>query len=170
MKSYILFSKEGRFIGFTSFRPPSGLYKEIEREFNPFEETYIGTFENGEIKKINELSKNEIKETNLDKKWVIYESAANEEIRKHIEEVLGFPLYKQINEISKALYENKDVLKLPESFIEMFEKIDRARFRHSVTIKSYEAFHEEGRANFIKKNEEKTYINNYTKQVLDIEH
>jgi hypothetical protein len=170
MKSYILFSKEGRFIGFTSFKPPSGLYKEIEREFNPFEETYIGTFENGEIKKINELSKTEIKETNIDKKWVIYESVANNEIKKHIEEALDLPLYKQVNEISKALYDNKDVLKLSDSFINMFEQIDRARFRHSVTIKSYESFHEEGRANFIKKGDEKAYINNYTKQVLDIEH
>jgi hypothetical protein len=165
---YALFSETGRFIGYTDFKPAEGLYKEMPEGFNPVEQVYSGTYEEGSVKSISELQTIDYRLGNIDKKWVIYEVQLNEETRRNIEEANNFPLYKQINIITKALYDNKDKLNLSKDFLHMAEVIEDVRYRHSISIEAYQDMAQQGQINFIPIGGEIDYLEKYTEEVLDI--
>ena len=125
MKNYALFSKAGRFIGFTNFKPANGLYKELPDNFDPIMQVYVGDYETGSLKNVNELQPKDYREGNVDKKWKVFESEINKEIYKYITEVQDMPLYKQLNAIMETLYNNKDVLKLSDDFIKIYDNIQK---------------------------------------------
>jgi hypothetical protein len=166
MKNYALFSKNGRFIGFTNFKPENGLYKEMPDDLNPVYQVYVGDYETGSLKNVNEVEITDFREANIDKKWTIFESQLNDELSRHITENLDMPLYKQINAIMETLYINKDKIQLSENFEVIYDTIQKARHNHLNSLKTYE---EAPKAQVIKKDEEKLYIEEYTTKQLNIQ-
>jgi hypothetical protein len=167
-KMYAIFSETGRFIGYVDFQPQQGLFKEMPAGFNPVDQIYVGTYENGQVKTIGELQPLDYRLGNADKKWVIYEAQLNEETRRHIEEANDFPLYKQLNLITEALYANKDKLNLTPEFIHMAEVIEDIRYRHRISIESYVDMANNGQINYVPAGQEGEYMEKYTEEALDV--
>lgn len=167
-KMYAIFSETGRFIGYVDFKPVEGLYKEMPDGFNPVDQVYVGTYEKGEIKTIGELKPLDYRLGNIDKKWVIYEAQLNEETKRNIIEENNYTLHRQLNLITQALYENKDKLNLSKDFLHMAEVIEDVRYRHKISIESYEEMAKNGQINYVPVGTEEEYMQKYTEQVLDI--
>jgi hypothetical protein len=165
---YAIFSETGRFIGYADFKPQAGTYKELPLDFNPVEKVYVGDYESGSVKTIQELKAVEYREANVDKKWVVYEKDLNTETRKNIEEVNSYEMYKQLNLIMQALYDNKDKLTLSKDFTHMFEVIDDLRHRHSISIESYKKMSEAGKIHYVPIEQEGEFLDKYTEKVLNI--
>lgn len=165
MKNYALFSTNGRFIGFTNFRPENGLYKEMPDDLNPVYQVYVGDYETGGLKNAIEVTATEYREANLDKKWKIFESQLNQELGQFITDVLDIPLYKQLNAIMETLYLNKDKIELSENFVKIYDAIEKARHNHVNALKTFE---EAPKAEIIKKEDERLYIEEYTAKQLNI--
>jgi hypothetical protein len=168
-QKYAIFSKTGRFIGYGDFLPPGCLTKELPFDFNPVVQAYIGDYETGSFKNVAEIEKKELREANPDKKWVVFESYLNDTISNTIVKELGLPIYKQINLITKALYDNRDKFNLSQEFIEAYETIADIRRRHKLSIESYEELHQSGKVEFVKTIEEQAYHDKYSQSVLDLD-
>lgn len=165
MKNYALFSTNGRFIGFTSFKPQNGLYKEMPDNFDPVLQVYVGDYENGQLKYVNELEIKEYREANLDKKWNVFESQLNDEVGRLITEGLDMPLHKQLNAIMETLYLNRDKIQLSENFEVIYNTIQSIRHNHKNALKT---FQEAPKAEVISKDDERLYIEEYTQRQLNI--
>lgn len=165
MKNYAIFSTSGRFIGFSNFKPENGLYKEMPDNLDPVHQVYVGDYETGSLKDINEVQLKEYREANIDKKWKVFETQLNEETSKYITEKLDIPLYKQLNAIMETLYLNKDKIQLSENFEVIYNAIQAVRHNHKNAIKTFE---EAPKAEVIKKENEKAYIEEYTIKQLNI--
>lgn len=165
MKNYALFSKKGRFIGFTNFEPTNGLYKEMPDTFDPVMQVYIGDYQTGSLRDVSTLEPKDYREANVDKKWKVFESDLDKELEKNIVYGLKYPIHKQINLIMEMLDKNKDKLELTEEFKNMFKQISDLRYNHKNTIKT---FQEAPKAQVILKDEEMEYIDEYTEKQLNI--
>jgi hypothetical protein len=165
MKNYALFSENGRFIGFTNFKPVNGLYKEMPDSFDPTTSVYTGDYETGGLKDIKELHPRDYREANVDKKWVLLESEMNREAGLVITEESGYPLFKQLNIIMEVLHKNQDKIELTPEFVKMYDAIQEVRFNVKASVESYK---EAPRANVIAKEEERLFIEKYTQQQLNI--
>jgi len=165
MKNYALFSVNGRFIGFTNFKPVTGLYKEMPDTFDPVYQVYVGDYETGGLKDIIDLQPREYREANIDKKWRVFETEMNEDTYRLITQQLNYPLFKQLNIISECLYANKDKLALTEDFIKMAEKIKEVRDNMSATLESYK---QAPKAEIITKDKEREFYEYYNQRHLNI--
>lgn len=165
MKNYALFSTNGRFIGYTNFKPQNGLYKELPDNFDPVLQVYVGDYETGSIKRINELEVKDYREANVDKKWKVLETDLNKDIGKKITEGMDIPLYKQLNAIMEVLYLNKDKLQITDTFEQIYKAIDRIRYNHTNSLKTYE---QAPKADIIKKEDEGVFFEEYTQAQLNI--
>jgi hypothetical protein len=165
MKNYAIFSTNGRFIGYSNFKPENGLYKEMPDNLDPVHQVYVGDYETGGLKSIDELQIKDYREANIDQKWKVFESQINEELSKYITEKLDMPLYKQLNAIMETLYLNKDKIQLSENFEVIYNAIQAVRHNHSNSLKTFE---EAPKAEVIKKEDEKAYIEEYTIKQLNI--
>lgn len=165
MKNYALFSVSGRFIGFTNFKPVTGLYKEMPDTFDPVYQVYVGDYETGSLKNITELQPKDYREANVDKKWRVFETEMNEDTFRHITQELNYPLFKQLNIISECLYANKDKLALTNDFIKMAEKIKEVRDNMSTTFESYK---QAPKAEIITKDKEREFYEYYNQRHLNI--
>lgn len=165
MKNYALFSTNGRFIGFTNFKPQNGLYKEMPDSFDPVMQVYVGDYETGGLKSVSDLQIKDYREANIDKKWKVLESDLNKDTGKLITENMDIPLYKQLNAIMEVLYLNKDKLQMTEAFETVYKTIDRVRYNHMNALKSYE---QAPKADVIKKENEKLFFEEYTQKQLNI--
>jgi hypothetical protein len=165
MKNYALFSTHGRFIGYTNFEPTNGLYKELPDNFNPVEYVYVGDFETGQIKHIEELQPKEYREANVDKKWKVFETTLNKQLEEVITLNLDLPLHKQLNNIMEVLYLNKDKIQLTDSFIKMYDDIFDARRNHKL---SFDTYKEAPKADIITKEQETLFFEEYTQKQLNI--
>jgi hypothetical protein len=164
-KNYALFSTNGRFIGFTNFKPTNGLYKEMPDNFDPVTQVYVGDYKTGGLKDVESLEQKDYREANIDKKWKIFESDLDKELELNIVKGHKLPLYKQLNLIMEVIDKNKDKLELTEEFKQMFETIARLRHNHKNSLKTYE---EAPKAQVIYKDQENQYIEEYTKKQLSI--
>ena len=165
MKNYALFSVNGRFIGFTNFKPTTGLYKELPDNFDPVTSVWAGDYETGGIKPVTQLQPKEYREANANQKWVVFESELNEKTGKIIQEENNLKLHRQLNAIMEVLYANKDKIELTPSFLETYETIQTVRRSHELSMKSYQ---EAPKADVVTKDQERLYIEQYTHQVLNI--
>jgi hypothetical protein len=165
MKTYALFSVNGRFIGYTNFKPTTGLYRELPDNFDPITSIWVGDYETGRIKSVNELQPKEYREGNANQKWVVFESELNEKTGKMIQEENNLKIHRQLNAIMDVLYANKDKIELTPSFLETFETIQTIRRNHDLSIKSYQ---EAPKADVVLKDQERLYVEQYTQQVLNI--
>jgi len=165
MKNYALFSVSGRFIGFTNFKPQNGLYKEMPDNLDPVMQVYVGDYNNGELKNVNDLQLTDYREANLDKKWRVFESDLDKELENIITKESNLPIYKQINAIMEVLYKNKDKIELTPEFEEIYKTIDELRYNHK---KSMETYKDAPKAEFIPKEHEYMYIDDYTQRQLNI--
>ncbi len=165
MKNYALFSVSGRFIGFTNFKPVNGLYKEMPDNLDPVMQVYVGDYETGSLKNVNELQMVDYREANLDKKWTVFETDLNKEIEKAITKDSDLPLYKQINTIMEVLFLNKDKIQLTPEFERIYNKIQDIRHYHENALKSFE---EAPKAHLIRKGEEAEFLESYTQNQLNI--
>ena len=165
---YALFSEKGRFIGYTDFKPQAGLYKEMPPGFNPVESVYVGDYETGSVKTIKELEIIEYRQSNVDKKWVVYEKDLNEDTRRNIEEVNDYPIYKQLNYIMQALYDNKDKLSFAKEFTHMCEVIEDLRHRHQLSIDSYKKMSDNKQIHFVPLGQEGDFLDKYSEKLLNI--
>lgn len=165
MKNYALFSKNGRFIGYTNFQPTNGLYKELPANFNPVQYVYVGDYETGGVKRVNDLEPKEYREANIDKKWKVFETDLNKQLAKIITNRLDLPIYKQINNIMEVLYINKDKLQLTEEFVKMYDDITQARRNHKLSLETYK---EAPKADVITKEQELLFFEEYTQKQLNI--
>lgn len=165
MKNYALFSTNGRFIGFTNFKPQNGLYKELPDSFDPVMQVYVGDYETGSLKSVNELEVKDYREANVDKKWKVLETDLNKDTGKIITESQDIPLYKQLNAIMKVIQLNKDKLQLTKEFEEIYTTIDKIRYNHKNALLSYE---QAPKADIIKKEEERLFFEEYTQKQLNI--
>lgn len=165
MKNYALFSTNGRFIGYTSFKPVNGLYKELPDTFDPVLQVYVGDYETGELKSVAGLNIKDYREGNVDKKWKVLETDLNEGVSKLITENYNIPLYKQLNAIMEVLYQNKDKIELTETFTNIYKTIDKIRHNHTNSLKTYE---QAPKADIIKKDKERLFYEEYTQQQLNI--
>jgi hypothetical protein len=165
MKNYALFSQNGRFIGFTNFKPTNGLYKEMPDSFDPTLNVYVGDYETGELKDISTLQPRDYREANVDKKWVLLESEMNREAGTVITEQYGYQIFKQLNVIMDVLNKNSDKIQLTPEFTEMYDKIQEVRFNVKASVESYK---EAPKANVVTKEEERLFIEKYTQQQLNI--
>ena len=116
MKNYALFSVNGRFIGFTNFKPVNGLYKEMPDSFDPVLQVYVGDYETGGLKNVGELEPKDYREANIDQKWKVFESELSDQTFKYITQKMGIPLYKQLNAIMDVIYNNRDKIQLTEQY------------------------------------------------------
>jgi hypothetical protein len=165
MKNYAIFSTNGRFIGYSNFKPENGLYKEMPDNLDPVHQVYVGDYETGSLKSIDEIQIKDYREANIDQKWKVFESQLNEELSKYITEKLDMPLYKQLNAVMETLYLNKDKIQLSENFEVIYNAIQAVRHNHSNALKTFE---EAPKAEVIKKEDEKAYIEEYTIKQLNI--
>jgi hypothetical protein len=165
MKNYALFSTNGRFIGYTNFKPTNGLYKELPDTFNPVQFVYVGDYETGEIKRVDELQPKEYREANIDKKWKVFESQLNKQLAEVITRNLNLPIYKQLNNIMEVLYVNKDKIQLTDSFVKMYDDISDARRNHKLSLETYK---EAPKADVITKEQELLFFEEYTQRQLNI--
>lgn len=165
MKNYALFSVNGRFIGFTNFKPLNGLYKEMPDTFDPVTQVYIGDYKTGSLKSIEELQPKDYREANIDKKWKVFETDLNADLKENIIEEKNYTYHKQLNTIMEALYDNRDVLNLKTEFIDMYNTIQNLRHNHKNAILTYA---EAPKADVIPANKEWSYIDEYTKKQLSI--
>lgn len=165
MKNYALFSVNGRFVGYTNFKPTNGLYKELPDTFNPVEFVYIGDYKTGGIKQVKELQPKEYREANVDKKWKVFETDLDKRLAEVISRNLDYPLYKQLNIIMEVLYLNKDKIELTDSFTEMYNEITEARRNHKLSIETYK---EAPKADVITKQQELLFYEEYTQKQLNI--
>jgi hypothetical protein len=165
MKNYALFSQNGRFIGFTNFKPANGLYKEMPDSFDPTLNVYVGDYETGGLKNISELQPRDYREANVDKKWVLLESEMNREAGAVITEQYGYQIFKQLNVIMDVLQKNSDKIQLTPDFVEMYDKIQEIRFNVKSSVESYK---EAPKANVITKEEERFFFEKYNQQHLNI--
>ena len=159
MKNYALFSQNGRFIGFTNFKPVNGLYKEMPDSFDPTLNVYVGDYETGELKDISTLQPRDYREANVDKKWILLESEMNREAGTTITEQYGYQIFKQLNIIMDVLNKNSDKIQLTPEFNEMYNKIQEVRFNIKASVESYK---EAPKANVVTKEEERIFIERYT--------
>ena len=164
-KNYALFSTTGRFVGFTNFKPTNGLYKEMPESFDPVTHVYIGDYETGSLKHVEELEQKDYREANIDKKWKVFESALDKELEQKIIKQHKLPLYTQLNIIMEMLEKNKDKLELTEDFKKMYNTIADLRHNHKNSIKTYA---DAPKAQVIYKDEEGQYLEEYTKKQLSI--
>ena len=165
MKNYALFSVQGRFIGYTNFKPKNGLYKELPDQFDPVLQVWVGDYETGSLKNISELQTKDYREANIDKKWKVFETEVNDEIGKFITDKLGIALHKQLNAIMETLYINKDKIQLSENFEVIYNAIQAVRHNHNNALKTYE---EAPKADVIKKEQERLFFEEYTQKQLNI--
>jgi hypothetical protein len=163
MKNYALFSVNGRFIGFTNFKPTTGLYKEMPESFDPVLNVYVGDYNTGELKHVSELKPKDYREANVDQKWKVFETEMNIEAGRLIEQ--EFPLYKQINAIMDVFYKNKEKLELTEEFLNMYNKIQDIRINITASLESYK---DAPKAEVISKEEERMFFEVYNQQHLNI--
>lgn len=163
MKNYALFSVSGRFIGFTNFKPTTGLYKEMPESFDPVLNVYVGDYDTGELKHISDLQPKDYREANVDQKWKVFESEMNIEAGRLIEQ--EFPLYKQLNAIMDILYKNNERLELTKEFIDMYNKIQDIRVNITASLESYK---DAPKAEVITKDEERMFFERYNQQHLNI--
>jgi hypothetical protein len=166
MKTYALFSVNGRFIGYTNFKPVNGLYKELPDNFDPVMQVYVGDYATGEIKHIYDLQVKDYRESNYDQKWKVLESELNFETSKKITDSENMPLYRQLNAIMETLYLNKDKIQLSEGFMDIYNRIDDIRRRHKQAIETYK---EAPKADFISKEEERAFYDEYTQKQLSVD-
>jgi hypothetical protein len=166
MKTYALFSVNGRFIGYTNFKPVNGLYKELPDNFDPVMQVYVGDYATGEIKHIYDLQVKDYRESNYDQKWKVLESELNFETSKKITDSENMPLYRQLNAIMETLYLNKDKIQLSEEFMDIYNRIDDIRRRHKQAIETYK---EAPKADFISKEEERAFYDEYTQKQLSVD-
>lgn len=164
-KNYALFSENGRFIGFTNFKPTNGLYKEMPDKFDPVAQVYIGDYNTGGLKLVSELQQKDFREANIDKKWKIFESDLDKELELNIVITNNYPLYKQLNIVMEVLHKNKEIFELTEDFKNMYETISKLRYNHKKTLKGYE---EAPKAQVIYKDKESEYLEEYTKKQLNL--
>jgi hypothetical protein len=165
MKNYALFSVNGRFIGFTNFKPTNGLYKEMPDNFDPVLQVYAGDYETGGLKNVADLQPKDYREANIDQKWKVFESELSDETFKFITQKMGIPLYKQINAIMDVLYNNRDKIQLTESFNTVYEAIQTVRHNFNSSIATYE---EAPKADVVKKGDEQLFFEEYTQKQLNI--
>jgi hypothetical protein len=165
MKNYALFSVSGRFIGFTNFKPVNGLYKEMPDSLDPVMQVYVGDYETGSLKNINDLQMSDYREANLDKKWKVFESDLNKELEKVIIKDNDLPIYKQINAIMEVLFLNKDKIQLTPEFERIYNKIEDLRHYHKNALKSFE---DAPKAQLIRKKQEAEFVESYTQNQLNI--
>lgn len=165
MKNYALFSTNGRFIGYTNFKPQNGLFKELPDNFDPVLQVYVGDYENGSLKNINELEVKDYREANIDKKWKVLETDLNKDVGKLITDGMDIPLYKQLNAIMEVIYINKDKLQITEDFENIYKAIDRIRHNHANALKTYA---EAPKADIVKKEDERVFFEEYTQKQLNI--
>jgi hypothetical protein len=165
MKNYALFSVSGRFIGFTNFKPVNGLYKEMPDNFDPVMQVYVGDYKSGQLKNIKDLKTTDYREANLDKKWKVFESDLNKELEKVIVKDYKLPIYKQINAIMDVLHKNKDKIELTPEFEEIYKLITELRHNHKNSLKVYQ---EAPKAQYVSKEEEPYFIEDYTQRHLNI--
>jgi hypothetical protein len=165
MKNYALFSTNGRFIGYTNFKPQNGLYKELPDNFNPVLEVYVGDYETGSIKTVHEINVKDRREANIDHKWKVFESDINNNVGEVITKTLNLPLHKQLNAIMEVLYKNQDKLELTDDFKEIYENIEKVRHNHK---NSLEVYKQAPKADVILKEQEDLFIEEYTLQQLNI--
>jgi hypothetical protein len=165
MKTYALFSVNGRFIGYTNFQPTTGLYKELPGDFNPITSVWVGDYATGSIKGVTELQPKEYREGNANQKWVVFESELNEKTGRIIQEENNIKIHRQLNAIMDVLYANKDKIELTPTFLETYETIQTIRRNHELSLKSYQ---EAPKADVVLKDEERLYVEKYTHQVLNI--
>jgi len=163
MKNYALFSVNGRFIGFTNFKPTTGLYKEMPESFDPVLNVYVGDYTTGELKHVSELKPKDYREANVDQKWKVFETEMNEEAGRLIEQ--DYPLYKQLNIIMDALYTNREKLDLAEEFLDMYNRIQDVRVNISASFESYK---EAPKAEVIEKEDERMFFEIYNQKHLNI--
>lgn len=166
MKTYALFSVNGRFIGYTNFKPINGLYKELPDNFDPVMQVYVGDYANGEIKHVYDLQVKDYREGNYDKKWKVLETELNFETGQKILNEENMPIHKQLNAIMETLYLNKDKIQLSESFMEIYNRIDDIRRRHNQAIQTYK---EAPKADFISKEDESLFYDEYTQKQLSVD-
>lgn len=164
-KNYALFSNSGRFVGFASFKPQNGLYKEMPDDFDPVLQVYVGDYHTGSLKNVIDLEIKDYREANIDKKWKVFESQLNNEVGQLISEGLDMPLYKQLNAIMETLYLNRDKIQLSENFEVIYNTIQSVRHNHKNALKTYQ---EAPKADFITKEEERLYIEEYTQRQLGL--
>lgn len=165
MKNYALFSKTGRFIGFTNFQPANGLYKIMPDNFDPVRQVYVGDYETGGIKHIEELQVKDYREANVDKKWKVFESELNQELQRTIIHERGLTLYKQLNTIMDVLNANKDKIQLTPEFESMYKTIQDLRYNHQ---KSLEVYKQAPKADVITQDDELNFVEEYTQKQLNI--
>ena len=165
MKNYALFSQNGRFIGYTNFQPTNGLFKEMPDSFDPTMNVYVGDYETGGLKHISELHPRDYREANIDKKWVMLESALNQKAGIAIMDNFNYPLFKQLNIVMDVLMNNKDKITLSDDFLEMYDKIQDVRNNISLTVESYA---EAPKVEMVTKEQERVFIERYTQQQLNI--
>jgi len=165
MKNYALFSVNGRFIGFTNFKPATGLYKEMPDSFDPVYQVYVGDYETGSLKHVSELQPKDYREANVDQKWRVFESEMNEEAGRLITQEYGYTLYKQLNAVMDVLNANKDVIKLTDKFTELYNKIQDVRHNIAVSLESYK---QAPKAHVVTKEEERAFFEHYNQMHLNI--
>lgn len=165
MKNYALFSVNGRFIGFTNFKPTTGLYKEMPESFDPVTNVYVGDYETGSLRNVNELEPKDYREANVDKKWRVFETEMDSTANKLITEELNYPLYKQLNIIMDVLNSNSDKLTLTEDFKVMFNKIQEVRSNFKNTFESYK---DAPKAVVVSKEDERRFFEEYNQIHLSI--
>jgi hypothetical protein len=165
MKNYALFSEQGRFIGYTNFKPVNGLFKEMPDSFDPVLQVYVGDYETGGLKNVQDLEVKDYREANVDKKWKVFETEINNEIGTLITQKMGITLHKQLNAIMETLFLNKDNLKLSENFEMIYNSIQAIRHNHNSALKTYE---EAPKADVIHQDEERIFFEEYTQQQLNI--
>lgn len=165
MKNYALFSQAGRFIGFTNFEPTNGLYKEMPSTFDPTIYVYVGDYENGHLKNVNDLNIKDYREANVEKKWIVFESELNHEAELKITEDLKYPLFKQLNIIMEVLEKNKDKISLTPEFTKMYEDIQEVRLN---TQASFESYMQAPKATVVPKENERFFFEIYNQQHLNV--
>jgi hypothetical protein len=165
MKNYALFSKTGRFIGFTNFVPNNGLYKVMPDNFDPVQQVYIGDYKTGGLRNVQDLDPKDYREANVDKKWKVFESELNQELQRNIVQEHNLPLYKQVNAIMEVLFLNKDKITLTPEFENIYNTIKDLRFNHS---KSLEVYKQAPKADVITTDKELTFVEEYTQKQLNI--
>lgn len=165
MKNYALFSVNGRFIGFTNFKPANGLYKEMPDFFDPVLQVYVGDYETGGLKHVGELEPKDYREANIDHKWKVFESELSDETFKYITQKMDIPLYKQLNAIMDVIYNNRDKIQLTEQFSTIYEAIQATRHNYNNSMATYE---EAPKADVVKKDDEQLFFEEYTQKQLNI--
>lgn len=165
MKNYALFSINGRFIGFTNFKPTTGLYKEMPDNFDPVLNVYVGDYATGGLKHVETLQPKDYREANVDKKWKVFETEMNAEAGRLITQEHGLPLHKQLNIIMEALYNNREKLDLSPEFIDLYNKVQDVRINISASLDSYT---EAPKADVIRKEEERSFFEAYNQMHLNI--